>query len=88
MWPCKAAVVTENSRRDGAKSFPCPGSNILRFLNLAVGRCVRAVVESKARDGAASNGANDVRRHWSLPLPAANNARLVVLVADIVVWEM
>jgi hypothetical protein len=49
---------------------------------------VREVVESKARDRAAGNGANDLRRHCSLPLPVANNARLVVLVADIVIWDM
>jgi hypothetical protein len=63
MWPCSATVVAENIRRDGAKSLPRPCPRILRFLELAVGRCVRVVVESKARDGAALNGANDVRRH-------------------------
>jgi len=88
MWPCKAAVVAENIRRDGAKNIPCPDPDIVRFLELVVGRCVRTVVESKARDRAAGNGANDLRRHCSLPLPAATNARLVVLVADIVIWEM
>jgi hypothetical protein len=88
MWPCKAAAVAENIRRDGARNLPCPGPSIFRLLELVVGRCVRVAVESKARDRAAGNGVNDLRRHCSLPLPAAKNARLVVLVANMVSWEM
>jgi hypothetical protein len=53
-----------------------------------VDRYARVVAKSKARDEAVGNGTNDLRRHCSVLLLAADNARLVVLVADIVIWGM